>query len=54
MSILEILSFRKWSFLFTLSDKATKDMTHDLVWLSFLQARWFATVRVKIILIYAG
>ena len=31
MSISKVFSFRKWSFLFTPSDKATKDMTHDLV-----------------------
>ena len=29
MSISKVFSFRKWSFLFTPSDKATKDMTHD-------------------------
>ena len=54
MSISKVFGFRKWSFLFTPSDKATNDMTHDFVWLSFLQAHWLATVLVKIILIYAG
>ena len=52
MSISKVFGFRKWFFLFKPSDKATDDMTHDLVWLSFLQAHWLATVLVKIILIY--
>ena len=31
MSISKVFSFRKWSFLLTPSDKATKDITHDLI-----------------------